>query len=139
MSEALAGNEFKELLQKYFDQRSEIEELEAQLKKLNENLNILQGKVLSLMDAMEITSFDLAGKKVLKVNKSSYKQPADKAALFEYLKQQDLLGLASVNSQTLNKLFRDKEQAAAEAGEFFELPDFMEKPSSYSILQVRKK
>lgn len=134
------NKEFKELITKLFEKRDEIEKQEESLSGLNRELKEIESKIINIMEALDMTSFDLNDRKLSRVSKKSFKQPEDKAAFFDYLKREGSFeALVSVNSQTLNAWLKGKIKDAEDRGEFFDLPPGITEPTPYTILQVRKK
>lgn len=103
----------------------------------------LKDRVLSVLDAACIERLEGTACKVTRVERTSVKVPAEQDArdqFFSYLKDRGLYdSLITVNSQTLNAMYRRECEAAFERGELApEIPGLAE-PTIYYDLQVRAK
>lgn len=122
--------------------KGEIAELEAITKRKQEELKSVSNDILRALDLMDLDSIKAHGYLFYKEEKSSVttpKTPEQKQELFEYLKEQGIfLEVVSVNSQTLNALYKSlAEDAAADGILEFKMPGVGE-PTTYTNLKLRR-
>jgi len=123
-------------------QKRAIEKAEAALKAVKTSFESDKKQMLSLLEALKIDSVKMFGFTFYTQIMESVKTPKtleEKRELFEYLKS---LGIyeetVSVNSQTLNSLFKTMSQKAAEEGILdFKMPG-VEEPTPVPELRLRK-
>lgn len=138
----VASNDLKILAGKAAELKSQIDKLQFEMDKLKEPYNAICDALQSTLELLEIRSMSAQGYQFKIESKASVKTPKtveEKQALFQYLES---IGLAweifSVNSQTLNRTYKDlAEQAALEGNLDFRLPG-VEQPKIYSDLKVKK-
>lgn len=96
-------------------------------------------KTLGLLDIESIHAHGFLFFKETKQSVQTPKTPEDKEKLFEFLKSKDLfISMVSINSQTLNSLYKTLESEATAAGILeFELPG-VPRPTPYTTLKLRK-
>ena len=122
--------------------KQEIEEKKAQLKQLQESFDKTSQDLIALCESLEVDSFNAHGFTFYTQNKESVRIPKDeesKAAFFEWLKEQGLFdSMISVNSQTLNSLYRAKSEEALKEGVLdFRIPG-IDEPTTYKQLGMRR-
>jgi len=122
--------------------RSEEARMSLCKKEVSANLEIAEGKALEVLVASNLKSFKSAHGTVGVTVRTSVKTPKtleEKAALFAYLKEIGMYDeLVSVNSTTLNSLYKSKlEEAQAQGQDDFVLPGVGE-PSISQIISFRK-
>lgn len=115
---------------------------EASIKRQKEELQVLRATILRTLDLMGIDSVKMHGLLFYKENKTSVATPKtleDKKALFDFLESQGIfLEIVSVNSQTLNSLYKSLAEKALEGGDLdFKLPGVAE-PTTFTNLKTRK-
>lgn len=119
-----------------------IEDKKRELETLMEEFTPLQQEILNILEATEIDSVETAGFKFYIEEKSSVKIPRtveDKQLLFDFLKSKELFDeIVSVNSQTLNSLYRSLSDQAMREGKLdFQIPG-VEEPKFFKTLKMRK-
>lgn len=120
----------------------EISEIEERLKSKKAFYQDLCNKLLSTMDLIGLDSMRGHGFLFYKEHKTSVQTPKDtqdKQALFDYLHVRGIfLETVSVNSQTLNALYKSLAEEAAKDGVLeFKMPGVGE-PTTYVNLKLRK-
>lgn len=125
------------------DVREKKARLNAQLKELNEQEETFESKILSILEASDLESFDGTKGKVSIVNRFTVRVPQsidDKQALFKYLQSRKIFyELVSVNSQVLNSFYKkEMEIAISEGNTDFKIPGVGE-PGVKKTLSFRKK
>lgn len=125
------------------DTRERKARLNAQLKELNEAEERDETKILEMLEASDLDSFDGTKGKVSIVNRFTVRVPQsidDKQALFKYLQQRKIFyELVSVNSMTLNSFYKkEMEIAQSEGNTDFKIPGVGE-PGVKKSLSFRKK
>jgi len=119
-----------------------VDALERQLKVSKEALSTVSDKILKTLELMELENVRGHGLLFYKETKSSVstpKTPEDKELLFDFLREQEIFTeMVSVNSATLNKLYKDFSEKAANEGILdYKLPGVGE-PVIYTTLKIRK-
>lgn len=132
-----------ELCDSLAETREKKARLNAQIKELNEAEERDESKILEMLEAAELDSFDGTKGKVSIVNRFTVRVPqsiTDKQALFDYLKKRKIFfELVSVNSQTLNSFYKkEMEIAQSEGNTEFKIPGVGE-PGVKKSLSFRKK
>lgn len=132
---AVLAKEAAELREKKLDLERELDGIDATYKSITE-------RILSVLELMELDNFRAHGLLFYKENRSSVttpKTPEEKQKLFDFLHEKGIfLEFASVNSQTLNSLYKSLAEEAAEKGNYdFEIPG-VGKPTSFTTLKVKK-
>jgi hypothetical protein len=124
------------------DLKNETEQLDLELKKKKKDLETIQYEILKMMEASEIDSFKAFGFTFFPKTLESVKVPKDddaKRELFEFLKEKGLYDdYVTVNSQSLNSLFKALNEEAAQNGILdFSIPG-LEEPTISTKLSMRK-
>lgn len=97
--------------------REKIKHLDEQKKSYNEKLTELKLQAVETLDQQEIGSFDFGDGKISITEKRSVKM-LDKFVFFDWLKERGTFeDIVSINSQTLNKIYRDEFALAQESGD----------------------
>lgn len=122
--------------------KNELEDLEVKMELLKDRQKAATEKILAMLELMELDNFRAHGLLFYKENRSSVttpKTPEEKQKLFDFLHEKGIfLEFASVNSQTLNSLYKSLAEEAAEKGNYdFEIPG-VGKPTSFTTLKVKK-
>lgn len=122
--------------------KEEIQLLELAIKQKQVKFQTLSQTILKSLELMEVDQLRAHGFLFYKETKTSVttpKTPEEKKLLFDYLEERGiLLEMASVNSQTLNKLYKDFADEAAKQGVLdFRLPGVPE-PTIYTNLKMRR-
>jgi len=122
--------------------KAEIAALEAETKVKKDKFGKLTSTILRTLDLMEIDSVRAHGflfYKQLNTSVTTPKTTEDKEQLFEYLRSKGIFNeFVSVNSQTLNSLYKNLASEAAINGDLdFRLPGVGE-PTSYTTLKLKK-
>lgn len=122
--------------------KNEISDLEAQTNVKKEKYQELCDLMLKTLDLADIDSMKAHGYLFYKETKSSVTTPKtveEKNLLFEFLKEKGIfMEIVSVNSQTLNSLYKNLAQEAAMEGAIdFRLPG-VEAPKLYTTLKLKK-
>lgn len=128
-AEEVSTVELDKLVEEYALKRKAVDEIKEQKKVLDEELDNVEMKLLSLLQKAGKTKYhvDELGTVSLveKMSVTTPKDPADKAALFKWLKDthgaDGFLAYASVNSQSLNALYNE-ELGKAEDKASFNIP-----------------
>lgn len=115
---------FAHLCDKIVDTEAEVDRLEKQVKKLNDDIKADRDKLLMYMQESGLTRLDGKNGHVEVDEIISVRQPAtreDKAAFFKYLEDQDIFfDMVNVNSRTLSswakKEIKAKESESGLAG-----------------------
>ena len=122
--------------------RSEKTDLNKVLKKINERLAKLERQLIEAMNAQQIENFKnehgnfgITHRFTVRVPQN----PDSKRAFFDYLKERNQFeGMATIQSNTLNKWYKDEIEAAKARGDFdFQVPGIEEAGIS-EYLSVRK-
>lgn len=119
-----------------------VTELEEELKRKKDTLAVLSEKIVATLEASEVDSVRAHGFLFYIERRSSVTTPKtleEKRALFDYLREQNIFDeMVSVNSQTLNSLYKQLEAEALERGELeFKLPGVAE-PVTYTTLKMKR-
>jgi hypothetical protein len=122
--------------------KDEITKQEADVKRKKEKFAELANTILRTLDLMSIDSIRAHGFLFFKELKSSVTTPKtleDKKQFFDFLESKGMfLEMVSINSQTLNSLYKSLADEAAEAGVLdFKLPGIPE-PTTYTNLKLRR-
>lgn len=122
--------------------KEEIAKLEADVKSKKEKFGKLSGTILKTLELMEIDSVRAHGFLFFKELKSSVttpKTPEDKKELFDFLQEKGIfLEMVSINSMTLNSLYKSLADEAAKEGVLdFKMPGVPE-PTTYTNLKLRR-
>ena len=122
--------------------KAEMAEMELQTKIKKSRFEEITDQILKTLDLLEMESFRAQGFLFYKTVESSVKIPKtveDKKLLFQFLEEKGIfMEIASVNSQTLNSLYKNLAKEAAKNGNFdFRIPG-VEEPTTYNNLKLRK-
>lgn len=140
--EGITLKEFEDLCQLGFSQKEVINTLEFNLKKEEEKLQTIKNNIMLILDKFGKAKQDTALGLVYISEKLSVSHPKEveaRAKFFEYLKSKGVFEtLISVNSQTLNKLYREEREIALDEGKTdFNIPGIGE-PTLIKTLNFRK-
>lgn len=140
--ESPAPNDLTEITKAAVELKEEIGKADAALKSKKERFQELSNQILKTLELMELDSVKAHGYLFFKEEKSSVVTPKtieEKQALFDYLQEKGLfMEMVSVNSQTLNALYKSMAEQAAEEGILeFKLPGVPE-PTVYTNLKLRR-
>lgn len=131
------------MIQRMFEKRAEIEEIQKQEKKLNAELEELKDKVKVILDAHGRTSLDVPGYGNVYISKkksvSFPKDPELAARTREWAEKNGYVDLLTINSQTLNSVY--KELAAPFEEQGYVPPDLIPgvgEPKEYETVNMRK-
>lgn len=121
---------------------ADVEAKEKDLAQTKSVMNKLCEQVLQIFEVADLTSICAHGFSFSKKELESVKVPKTKEAkeqLFKFLLDKGIFyDVVSVHSQTLNALFRELSEQAAQSGNAdFRLPG-IEKPSSFTMLKIRR-
>jgi len=122
--------------------KAQIAKLESELKGKKEKMADICNEILRTLELLELDSIRAHGFLFFKEIKSSVqtpKTPEEKKQLFDFLESKGIfLEMVSINSITLNKLYKDMSEEAAEAGNFdFQIPGIAP-ATSYTNLKLKK-
>lgn len=122
--------------------KSELEHAETLVSKIKERYNAVTNTILQTLELMDLDSIKAHGFLFYKHNNTSVTTPKtveDKKLLFDFLEKRGIfMEIASVNSQTLNALYKSLAAEAADEGNFdFKLPGVGE-PTTYTTLKLRR-
>lgn len=121
----------------------ELDDIEQVKKAKEARYKELAATLKSTLELLDVEKLEAHGFLFYKKNSTSVKLPEtmeQKQALFEYLRTLGLFDeIVSVNSRTLNKLYKDQAELAAKEGNFdFKIPGVGE-PTSFTTLELRRK
>ena len=141
-TEAKARQELGNHLREAAALKTEIQSKEAEVELLKEKFKGLSDTILGTLDLLELESIKAHGFLFFKETRSSVttpKSPEEKKALFDFLESKGIfLEMVSVNSQTLNSLYKSLEAEALKRGELeFRLPGVPE-PTTYINLKLKR-
>ena len=133
--------DLKDTIKAYYNARAHHDEMSKVAKEAYAPVAKYESEVISMLERSKLNNFELPDVcKVHMVAKTSVtvpKTPEDKAALFKWLKDElgadGFLAYATVNAQTLNKLFKDMLELTEDPT--FRLPGVGD-PRSYSTLRM---
>lgn len=122
--------------------KGEIDDFKTTLESKEKKLAATREQILKTLDLMDLDQLKAHGYTFYKKNKSSVttpKTPEEKKALFDFLESKGIfLEVASVNSQTLNALYKSLSEEAAQAGCLdYEMPG-VGKATEYTTLEMRR-
>lgn len=137
-----APADLKDVTKQAADYKEEIDAMEVKLKSIKEKYKRVSDTILRTLDLMELENVRAHGFLFYRETKSSVvtpKTPEEKKMLFDFLQEKGVfLEIASVNSQTLNSLYKTFAAEAADKGNFdFKMPGVPE-PTSYTSLKLRR-
>lgn len=127
MEQQTTISDFESVCEQIKKKREEIDAMKAQVSQLNKELGMLENKAQAMLENNDITSYKSKSGTVYVSYYESVKMPQtleDKAQFFTWLKERDLYdSMVTVNSQSLNSLYRKEKEAAEENGDlFFKIP-----------------
>lgn len=127
MSTELTVRQLEELCAKIAAQRDTVAVIAAEKKVEEERLEELEATMVATLRELDMTSFKSKSGQFIISHRMSVKLPAtpeDRQKFFDYLKGRELFdNMISVNSQTLNRFYKDEFAEAKERGDFdFEIP-----------------
>ena len=122
--------------------KDRLSDLQIATKQAQDKYNALSQEILRTLELMEIDSIRAHGFLFYKEVKTSVTTPKtveDKRELFEFLRSKDMFDeMVSVNSMTLNSLYKSLSEAAAKEGILdFRMPGVPE-PTIYTNLKLRR-
>lgn len=135
-------NELSELTELASELKQSIDKVEGQLKQLKDKQGEVHSKILKVLELSEIDSVKSHGFLFYTQSNSSVKTPKtldEKLRLFDFLEAKGIFNeIVSVNSQTLNSLYKNLEAEALENGVLeFRMPG-VEAPTVYKQLKMRR-
>lgn len=140
-AQSLTIAEFDEVIEKAWQLRQELDELDAQKKARNEALTKLNETIVFHMKENEKTSYNGKHCQIIVKNNFGVKIPKgdDKFKFFEHLKEtNEFEALATVHHATLNSWYNEKLEAAKASGTFdFRIPG-LSMPTLFQSLSYRK-
>ena len=93
------------------------DDLAEQTKTVNKKLAGMMGQAVEHLEEHGLRRFDFGAGKISVTEKRSVKV-LDKFKLFDWLRSKDIFeSIVSVNSQTINKIYKDEFEAAQENGD----------------------
>lgn len=142
MNEETTIKELELLCEQAYCARVDVDQLEEAVKEKRSKLDELNAKILLLLEAhgktswqTPLASFDIRERTSVKTPKTM----EDKAALFKWLQEKQIFWeTCSVNSQTLNALYKGELEAAAQEGREFSVPGIGD-PEVFRQIVIRKK
>jgi hypothetical protein len=134
--------EISALADKIAEIRSKLDKLESETSLLNKEKYEAEVELISSLEASGLDSFKGSQGNYSVINRMSVKVPAspeEKAEFFNWLREKGLFeAYATVNSQSLNKLYRESIEEAAEQGVAdFKIPGIGE-PNFSKTLSFRR-
>lgn len=133
--------ELDAVVQSLGELRKEADEKKAALTEVNKKITALEDQIVKHLKDMKRDSYQTPFGTAYIIQKWNVKTPKtdeDKKAFFSWLEENEIfLAYATVNSQSLNALYREKMQAAKDSGELLSIPG-LEAPTLYEGLGFRK-
>jgi len=122
--------------------KKKLDDYEKALKTVKDQYNAVTDTILKTLELMDMDSVKAHGFLFYKQTSTSVTTPKtseEKQALFEFLQSKGIfLEIASVNSQTLNSLYKSLAAEAEEQGNYdFKMPGVGE-PTTYTSLKLRR-
>lgn len=136
-------NDLQILVRDCFNKRKEYDDAKDAAKKVGEELDALEAKILSILEAHNLPNFTVAGAgTVYKTTKYSVSMPKDAenaAKLRQFLIDTGLESYLTVNHNSLNGLYKSKVEEAQSQGLPIDglLPGVSE-PTPYTTIGLRK-
>lgn len=131
-----------ELIEKIKANRDQKEKLDEQLSELAREKETLEVKLIEYLKDSGMTSFKGPHGQAIITKRKRVSQPAtpeDKAAFFDYLKEQGLFeAMVSVNSNTLSSWAVTEIESKKKEGIFGWVPPGLKEPSEYESISLRK-
>lgn len=132
-----------ELCEKLITARESKDVINEELKKIGEQINELEMKILNIMKENALPNFKGAFGTISMKNNKTVAQPEDmqaKIQLFDYLRSQGIFEeMVAVNSRTLSSWANKEIEAREKQGVFGWVPPGLKAPNEYQSLSVRKK
>lgn len=132
-----------ELCEKLIMAREAKDVINEELKKIAEQIDELEMKILNIMKENALPNFKGAFGTISIKNNKTVAQPEDMSAkikLFDYLKSQGIFEeMVAVNSRTLSSWANKEIEAREKQGVFGWVPPGLKAPNEYQSLSVRKK
>jgi hypothetical protein len=133
---------FEALIEKAYNLKAQKEALEDKAKEIGSELLSVQNQILEYMTEFDKTSYKSKFGTIVKVEKLSVKTPKDpdsKAAFFAWLEGKGIKDeILNINSQTLNSLYKQELEAAAQRGDTeFSIPG-IDLPTVFHQITMRK-
>lgn len=132
-----------ELCEKLIMARESKDVINEELKKIAEQIDELEMKILNIMKENALPNFKGAFGTISIKNNKTVAQPEDMSAkikLFDYLKSQGIFEeMVAVNSRTLSSWANKEIEAREKQGVFGWVPPGLKAPNEYQSLSVRKK
>lgn len=132
-----------ELCEKLIMSRESKDVINEELKKIAEQIDELEMKILNIMKENALPNFKGAFGTISIKNNKTVAQPEDMSAkiqLFDYLKSQGIFEeMVAVNSRTLSSWANKEIEAREKQGVFGWVPPGLKAPNEYQSLSVRKK
>jgi len=137
----LSVSELKEEIQTLSRLKSEHDAIEEILDAKKKELEAKKLEILACLQRNELPGLKVPGVLNVSVRNEFYvKQPINQEneeAFYAWLKENNLDGMRKVNHQSLNALYRERLEAAAEQGDIVVIPG-LETPTTRTTLTIRK-
>jgi len=134
--------ELDDLVTDYFGIRREIDELESLVSALNLRRRTFEKRFQDILIVNNLNTFKGSAGTIALEKRFSVKGPAtieDKKLFFEYLQHTgQFWSLASVNSQSLNRWYKDESIAAGEMGSSEMSIPGLSQPTEYKYIKATK-
>lgn len=138
----LTLKELTETCQKYADLRLMIDELEAQSKKINEEMKAVEGKILEYLKEYGMPNFKGAFGTISIRNTKTISQPEtmeEKLKFFDYLKEQNLFeSMVSVNSRTLSSWATKEIESREKEGVYGWVPPGLKPAQEFQKITLKR-
>lgn len=130
------------LFQKFYQYRELKDQLEKEVKDINQNIGELESEILTLLDQSGKKNWELPEAKFYVSEKESYTNPKDPEKMKEfrtYLFENGLEDMLTVHSMKLNSWAHEEMESAKARGDaFFKIPG-LDLPTTYKKLNMRRK
>lgn len=138
----LTLKELTSICQKYADMRAQVDNLEAQAKKINDELKETEGKILEYLKEYGMPNFKGAFGTISIRNTKSISQPEtmeEKLKFFDYLKEQELFeSMVSVNSRTLSSWATKEIEAKEKEGIYGWVPPGLKPATEFQKITLKR-
>lgn len=132
-----------ELCEKLIMARESKDVINEELKKVQEQIDELEMKILTIMKENTLPNFKGAFGTISIKNTKSISQPEsleEKLKLFNYLREQNIFEeMVNVNSRTLSSWANKEIESREKQGVFGWVPPGLKPPTEYQSLSVRRK
>lgn len=140
--DAIPKDDLAALTLKASQLKQELDLAETKIKLVKDEYNAVTNTILKTLELMDMDSVKAHGFLFYKQTSTSVTTPKtaeEKELLFKFLADRGIfLEIASVNSQTLNSLYKSLAAEAADEGNYdFKIPGVGE-PTSYTSLKLRR-